>query len=242
MKKFLFTLILTCSLITSCNNYKEKSIDQIKDNLLSQMPTLPKDIAIGKSPIDGVYEVIVGRKIFYVTVDGKYLLFGNIIDASKKKNLTEERVSQLNKINFKQLPLNLAITKVNGNGSNKLVIFSDPDCPYCQLFEKNVIPKLTDTTIYIFMYPLPMHPHAREHANQIWCGVNKVESWNVWMNERKMLPNKPCDTNAIDTTIKMADNIVQVEATPTFVLENGQIIVGSVDANSLQQMMSDAKN
>lgn len=235
MKKILLSLLVG-GLLFGCT--KNKTPEQIKADLQKQIPGLPADVIIGQSPVKGMFEVVVGRKVFYVTDDGKYLMFGNLIEVANKKNLTDLRTQELSKIDWNKLPLDLAIKEVNGTGKNKLVVFSDPDCPYCQLFEKQIVPQLKDTTIYVFLFPLPNHTDARTHSMQILCSPDKALAWATWMRDKKMIStNTKCDTSAIDKSIKVGTEVVQVEGTPTVILENGQILPGMVPAEQLVGMM-----
>jgi thiol:disulfide interchange protein DsbC len=243
MKKInkLLISLLACGVLFGCMNKNVKTPEQIKVDLQKQIPGLPADVIIGKSQVSGLYEVVVGRKVFYVTEDGKYLMFGNLIQLADKKNLTDSRIQELSKVDWNKLPLDLAIKEVNGTGKNKLVIFSDPDCPYCQLFEKQVVPNLKDTTIYVFLFPLPNHPDARLHSEQIWCSSDKSVAWKSWMRDKKMVStNVDCDKSKIDESIKVGTELVQMNATPTLILENGQMVEGGKSAEELIPMMEQA--
>ena len=78
MKKLLISLALI-GLISGCQQSKVVDTEKVKASLSKAIPELPKDIKVDKSPLNDVYQVTVGRKIFYVSQDGKYLVFGNII-------------------------------------------------------------------------------------------------------------------------------------------------------------------
>ncbi|WP_331775605.1 thioredoxin fold domain-containing protein [Sulfurospirillum sp. 1612] len=47
-----------------------------------------------------------------------------------------------------------------GNGAKNYYVFTDPECPFCQTFEKNLINLKKDATLHVFLYPLPFHKHA----------------------------------------------------------------------------------
>ena len=243
MKKLLVLLMLGAAL-TACSQSQSggtKTPDQIKADLVKEIPGISKVDAVNKSPVDGVYEVVVGRKVFYVTANGKYLFFGNLIDPVNKKNLTDERTQQLSKIDPKQLPLDLAIKEVNGNGKRVLYVFSDPECPYCQMFEKQVAPQLADTTIYTFLFPLAMHPKAKPDSQKIWCSKDRSKAWVDWMRNKIAIPSDgSCDTSALDKVYKIGTDLVQVEGTPTLILSNGQILPGAMAAQDLIAQMDQA--
>lgn len=239
MKKLLGLLALSVSLF-SCST-GGKSPEQLKTELTKEIPGITKIDSVNKTPVAGVYEVVVGRKIFYVSADGKYLFFGNIIDPRSKKSLTEERTSELSKIDVKLLPIDLAIKEVNGTGKRVLYVFSDSRCPYCQMFEKQIVPLLQDTTIYTFLFPLPMHPEAKTDSQKIWCSENRAKAWMDWMRNKVELPaNTKCDTSGLDKVYKLGTDLIQVEGTPTLILSNGQIIPGALPADKLLQRMDEA--
>lgn len=244
-KKLLVLSVLGLSLFAcnnnSSNNNGSKSPEQLKAEITKEIPGITKIDAINKSPVDGVYEVVVGRKVFYATADGKYLFFGNLVDPINKKSITEERTQELSKIDPKQLPLDLAIKEVNGNGKRVLYVFSDPECPYCQMFEKQIAPMLTDTTIYTYLFPLPMHQQAKPDSQKIWCSQDRTKVWIDWMRNKIPLPsNSSCDTSALDKIAKIGTDIVQIEGTPTLILSNGQILPGVVAPDQLLKQMDEA--
>ncbi len=229
-------------IISGCNGSSlGKSPEQIKAQLTKEIPDLTKIDEVRKSPINGIYEVVVGRKVFYTSTDGKYLIFGNIIDSATKKSITEARTQELNKIKWSDLPLDLAIKEVNGTGERKIVVFSDPECPYCQMFEKQVAPNLTNTTIYTFLFPLPMHKNAKAYSEAIWCSKDRANAWVQWMRNKTALPtNTSCDTSGLDKVYKIGGELVQVEGTPTIILANGHILPGMVPADQLISQMDEA--
>ncbi|MFH4377076.1 DsbC family protein, partial [Acinetobacter baumannii] len=89
---------------------------------------------MNKTPLTGIYEVVMGRNVAYTDKDGRYFIFGNLFDMKTQTDLTTTPTSS-NKVEvgFPNADrLKDAIKTVKGNGKRKLVVFSDPDCPYCQ--------------------------------------------------------------------------------------------------------------
>lgn len=246
MKKILLSLLVATSL-AACNKSASGtagdmnvSPEQIKANLVKQVPGITQIDQVNPTEIKGLYEVVVGRKIFYVSTDGKYAVFGNVVDLASKQSLTEQRMQALAKIDFSQLPLDLAIKQVNGDGSRKIAVFTDPDCPYCKMFEKQVVSQLKDVTVYSFLFPLPIHPNAATHAKQIWCSKDRTATWAAWMQKDVALPtNTSCDTSGLDKVKKVAAETVQVDGTPTIILSTGQILPGMVPADQLNAKLDE---
>jgi thiol:disulfide interchange protein DsbC len=237
MKKILLGLIASAALV-ACNNNGSSaaavSPDQIKADLVKQVPGLEKVDQVNPTQISGLYEVVVGRKIFYVSTDGKYALFGNLVDLSTKQSVTEKRTQELSKVDFSKLPLDLAIKQVNGDGSRKIAVFTDPDCPYCKMFEKQVVPQLKDVTIYSFMFPLPIHPNAADDAKKIWCSKDRATTWANWMQKDTPLPtDMSCDTSALEKVMQVGKDVVGVEGTPTIIFDDGELMPGMLPAEQL---------
>lgn len=62
--------------------------------LKQALPGIAPD-SIQPSPVKGLFEVVVGPKLFYVSEDGRYLIQGSLIDAKERKDLTEARLTGL---------------------------------------------------------------------------------------------------------------------------------------------------
>ncbi|MSP86531.1 MAG: DsbC family protein, partial [Methylotenera sp.] len=138
---------------------------------------------VSKTPYAGLYEVFMGGQIIYTDEKMTFLIAeGRLVDPKTKKDITGERMDELTKIDFSNLPLEQAIKAVKGNGSRKLVVFSDVDCPYCKRLEQNELANITDVTIYTFLYPIEqLHPDAASKSKLIWCANNRVKAWEDWI-------------------------------------------------------------
>lgn len=194
---------------------------------------------ITKTDFGGLYEVFVQDQVVYTDANGSFLLQGTLIDLKSGKNVTSERRSELSKINFDDLPLNLAFKTVKGNGKRKMAVFSDPDCPFCRRLE-NDLAKVTDVTIYTFLFPIDsLHPQAREKAKAIWCAPDRVKAWNDYM-ATNATPNGP--TNCDTPLAKIADlgEKYKINGTPTIFFANGRKVPGAVPAEQLEQMLNAA--
>ena len=108
MNSFLriFTLVISIGAATQVS--ADESIDELKKSLAKSLPQF--DISyIDKTPIEGVYQVIIGGQVIYMTKDARYMIDGNLIDLSTKKNYTEDamsviRLSQIEKLGEDSTP------------------------------------------------------------------------------------------------------------------------------------------
>ena len=183
--------------------------------------------SVAKSPYLGLFEVQFDEQLIYTDAKVTYLFVGNVYDTATKKNLTEAKQRELSRIAFDGLPLNLAFTRVKGNGQRKLAIFSDADCPYCAKLEKE-LKGIDNVTIYTFLYPIDtLHPDAARKSRIIWCAPDRVKAWDAFF-ESGALPknNGDCD-NPLAATAALGQKL-RVSATPTLVFADGSIVPGAL--------------
>jgi len=195
--------------------------------------------SITKSPYFGLYEVQLDDQMIYTDAKVTYILVGSVYDPSTKKNLTEAKLRQLNRIAFDSLPMNLAFKRVKGNGERKLAIFSDADCPYCARLEAE-LKNVDNVTIYTFLYPIDqLHPDSARKSRIIWCSADKVKAWDEFFSSGKLPDNQgDCDNPVVATGDLGAK--LRVSATPTLVFADGSIVAGALPASQLETEMTQA--
>lgn len=148
---------------------------QVMEELRKINPAAPLD-AVSKTDIDGLYEVVINSQIFYFHLKTKTLFFGEMV--RDKKSLTAERKIQIQMLLVQSLPLDKAV-KI-GNGPNTVVEFNDPDCPFCRKADA-WLQNRQDVTVYLFLFPLPMHRDAAKKSRNILCAQNPVEAFRETM-------------------------------------------------------------
>jgi len=127
---------------------------------------------VKKSSFPGLYEVTSEGKILYVDESLKYIFSGNIYDIDKRKNITQERLKIVQMIDFKSLPLQNGIQTIRGKPKKTIVVFSDPNCKFCQQLEKN-LESLSDVKIVTFLYPILSDDSAIK-SRDIWCSQSST--------------------------------------------------------------------
>lgn len=184
---------------------------------------------IRTSPVPGVYEVQMGANITYVDSSGKYFFFGKLYDMPSQTDLTEARLAEVNKLDVATLPLHDAIKQVKGTGSRTLIVFSDPDCPFCKSLETS-LQELRDVTIYTFMFPLGgMNADSRRKSINVWCSKDKAAAWESLMLRNKQAPDANCD-NPVDRNVALGSKL-GISGTPTMFSGDGRKRAGAANAS-----------
>lgn len=193
---------------------------------------------VRKTPYAGLYEVLMDGQLFYTDEKVSYFFVGNVIDAKTQRNITEERMRDLMRVKFDALPLDAAIKQVKGNGSRKLVVFSDPDCPFCKRLEAELA-KVTDVTIYTFLYPIAsLHPQAGDKVKAVWCAPDRAKAWDELINKGTVPQNgAKCDTSALAKIAELGAKL-KVNGTPTLVFADGSRVPGMVPAAQLEKLLN----
>ena len=194
--------------------------------------------SVTKTPYAGLYEVFMGGQIIYTDEKLTFLIAeGRLVDPKTKKDVTGERMDELTKIDFNSLPLDQAIKVVKGNGSRKLVVFSDVDCPYCKRLEQNELVNVTDVTIYTFLYPLvQLHPDSAAKSKSIWCSNNRVKAWQDWILNNQL----PSSAGNCEVPLEKVGELarkVGVNSTPTLFFADGKRMMGAQPYKEIEKSL-----
>ena len=201
--------------------------------------------SITKTPYLGLYEMLVDGEVFYTDSDFTYLIVGSIIETKTRTNLTDARQREIEDkklkaiaFPFDQLPLELAIKRVKGDGSRKVAIFSDPDCPFCRKLEKE-IEKVTDVTMYIFLFPIEqLHPKAPEVSRAIWCAPDRLKAWDEYMLKGTAPKSAKCD-NPVDKIVTFGQS-KKINGTPTIFFADGKRVPGAIPLERFEEYLKKA--
>jgi len=194
---------------------------------------------VTKTPYFGLYEVQLEEQLIYTDAKANYLLIGSVYDANTKKNLTELRQRELNRVAWDSLPFELAFKRVKGNGERKLVIFSDADCPFCARLEQE-LKSVDNVTIYTFLYPIDsLHPDAARKSRMIWCSADRVKAWNEFFATGALPDNNGDCDNPVVATSALGQKL-RVAATPTLVFADGSVVPGALPAQQIESEFAQA--
>lgn len=107
---------------------------------------------------------------------------------------------------FDALPLSAGFSTKIGAGTQKLVIFEDPDCPFCQAFHKELADaraagRLNDLDVELVTFPYVLsdrHPNGLLRARTIACAADPSDSWRKWMLAAAIEPKNESGVKDLD--------------------------------------------
>ena len=215
-----------------------KELAAVKQALEVKFPGAPIR-NVSRSPYFGLYEAQLDDRMLYTDGKVNYVIVGSVYDTATRTNLTEQRMRRMNRVAWDSLPLELAIKKVKGDGSRKLAIFSDADCPYCKRLETEM-KGLNNVTIYTFLFPIDqLHPDSARKSAMIWCSPDRVKAWDEWFDSGKLPDNKGDCATPIAQTALLGQKY-SVNATPTLVFADGSITPGALPLDRIEAEMKQA--
>ncbi len=196
---------------------------------------------IKSAPVKGLWEVEItkGGNTFNVYVDfGKKYLMQNV------SFIPLEKIGKrppLKKISLSDIPLDKAIVFGNPRAKNRIIVFDDPQCPYCAKLHKEIkkiIRERKDVAFYIKLFPLPSHPHSYGMSKAISCAGSTKMLDDAFAG--KKLPEPSCETDEIDNNLKLGKKL-GIHGTPGIIFPDGRLLPGYVPAEVLLDMLDNPK-
>ncbi len=229
--------ILLCAALMMAVGLVQANEAELKKQLQSKFPNAKVESVI-KTQYGGLYEVYMDGRIHYTDEKMTFMMIGELIDTKTSLNVTEQRFRKLTALNLKELPpLEMAIKRVKGDGRRRLLVFSDPMCPYCRRIEQEFA-KLNNVTLYLFPYPIEKRfPGSTELSKAIWCAPDRGKAWDEWMLKGKRPEAKgTCPTPIED--IDRIGNKLGIGITPTVIFADGAPMNGMVSAADMDRLMN----
>jgi len=223
---------------TDCHSLEKSEAEALVKQMVEKK-MIPEGhvLDVKLAPAKGLWQIDmeVGGKpgAIYLDFSKKYLI-GQLLPVDAIGKLPVPPTAAATKIDFSRLPLKEALVMGPKKAKKRIVVFTDPDCPYCQKLHgeiKQVLAKRHDVAFYIFLRPLPMHgKDAIDKAQAIICAKSLTLLDEALSG--KPLPKPTCGNEQVEKNIALADSL-QLRSTPTLVREDGTVNAGFLPAEQL---------
>ncbi len=226
---------------TECHSLSKEEAAKILGRMVDNV------VAVVPGPFPGTWEVDVekdGKKVpLYLDYSGKYLFNGQVIRMSDMENLTGVRYTDLNRVDVSMIPLDDAIVYGNPRAKHKVIVFDDPDCPWCKKLHgeiKQVVARDPEVAFFVRVYARTNNPKTVQKALSIVCGKTEAAKLLDDAFAGKKLPPATCKTNAVEETAKIAGKL-GIRGTPAMVLSDGRLISGYMQADAILGLLQEPK-
>ena len=214
-------------------------VQKVRQNLAEMLPGLTLG-DINPTPAAGLYEVMVGQRIIYVTEDGRYLVQGSLIDLKEKKNLTEPRLNSIKASAVAAVGEDNMVIFGPQDAKHTITVFTDIDCGYCRKLHSEMA-GYNDEGIrirYLFYPRAGLNSSSYRKAVTVWCSDDRKDA----MTQSKSgvtLDEKSC-ANPVSNHLELGEQL-GVSGTPAMVLESGEMIPGYVPPKRLSALLEKKK-
>jgi thiol:disulfide interchange protein DsbC len=137
MRKLLIILLLaTSTIILNIPDVfgaeeSAKITNEDAQNALKEVIPDLKIIDVRPAKIQGLWEIALEAKgqkgVIYLDSSRNFAVFGSVLDLKTKTNLTQERTSELNKVDVSTIPLDDALILGDKDAKYRIIVFDDPD-------------------------------------------------------------------------------------------------------------------
>ena len=192
--------------------------------------------SVKKSPFSGLYEVLLGPDLIYASADGRYIFQGDLIDLKQKRNLSEEKRSDIREVLLGDIPAVDYIEFAPIKRKHTIYVFTDIDCGFCRRLHRDM-PELNKRGIAVRYLAFPrdgIGSRTYRQMESVWCSANR----NKAMNEAKQgmrVSKKTCD-NPVSRQFTLGQDI-GVRGTPAIYTQNGQSLPGYRPPDDLLQAL-----
>ena len=250
--RFILHLLILCCMVYpvfAADSGKKQGCDaitptEIQDILKNLKADNAKVLYIKKSSLAGICEVAVEMgvqtNIFYFDIAKTHLFFGNLVEMKTMTNRTAQSITEIQdkkRIDISKISLTAALILGDLKAEKKVIIFTDPDCPYCSNLHnvmKQIIAKRKDIAFYIKMYPLEFHKDAYWKSKSIVCN-NSLQLLQDCF-DKKEIAKTDCKTEEVDNNLKLAKSL-GITGTPAIILPDGRLHVGAMPEAELIKLI-----
>ena len=238
----ILTIIITSGLLLinaalSANTDIESTTKKLNDALVTTFKSSPDSVA--ESLIPGLYRVMYGTEVVYLSADGQYFISGELLDLKTRKNYSELAKRSVRKKMLADTKTNPVVFKAKDE-KHVLRVFTDIDCGYCAKFHREMeqINGKGITIEYLAFPRAGIGSPSYDKIVSVWCADDQQEA----MTKSKM--RQPVEAKKCDNPVKQQYELGQavgVNGTPALLTESGQLIPGYVPADRLAAILDEDK-
>ena len=223
-----------CASIASSADQPAPTVDP-RIELAKKIPGTTPD-ELHASPIPGMWEVVRGTDIAYVTSDGKYAISGDLYDLAKNDNLTEVRRKDIRMKLLATVPESDMLIFSPRDPKYPVTVFTDVDCAYCRKLHSQIAEynRLGVRVRYMFYPRSGPNTDSWTKAEQVWCSTNRNDALTRAKLGEELKSPKSCGNSPVGRDYAMGQQF-DIRGTPAIVMNNGEMLGGYVSPMQLVQ-------
>lgn len=210
----------------------------LRAELASKIPGAKAE-ELRPSPIPGLYEMMRGTDVAYVSTDGKYVIAGDLYDLRSNDNLSESRRRDVRNRMLKQIPESEMLVFAPREAKHTITVFTDVDCGYCRQLHSQIgeYNRLGMRVRYLFFPRSGPQSDSWDKAVEVWCSPRRNDALTR-AKRGEELTVKPCGRSPVERHFELGQAFA-IRGTPAIVLESGEILPGYVPPAMLAKHLAE---
>ena len=209
---------------------------RVTEALESMLPGFTPD-SVAESVVPGLYEVVIGPHVVYLSADGTHMLRGDVIEVATRSNITESRRRDARLAAIERVPESDMIVFGAADAAHTVTIFTDVDCGYCRKLHNEMDDYIAaGIRVRYLAFPRAGVPsEVYDTMVSVWCADDPREAMTQAKRGRAV-PERTCD-NPVAREYELG-RVLGISGTPTLILDNGDMLPGYVPAARLANMLA----
>lgn len=247
-KKWLLALCVSGLALNACaasDGAPSAGEDVVRKAVLSVVPTASID-SIKPAPIPGFYQVITSGQLVYVSADGKYMMNGDLLDLTAKKNINDAGWAAFRKAELAKVPASQRIVFGPANPRYRVTVFTDVNCGYCRALHEHeaAFTKAGIALEYVawpregVTDPAGQNTPTYKEMVSVWCAADRKAAFTAAKEGKNPKP-ATCQNpvkDQYDLGLKLG-----VTGTPTIFAEDGSMLGGYVTPEQMLELLNKGK-
>ena len=228
----LSALLLLCSVGAGAAD-----VSALRAALEKAVPDI-KVTQIRESQIPGLFEVMFGADVLYVSADGRYIIQGDLLDLNDRRNLSEQTRSVARVKLLDRVPVEETIEFAPPKTEHTVYVFTDVSCGFCRRLHRDM-PELNRLGIAVryLAYPRNGEDSPSFHEMEsVWCSADRKTA----ITEAKLghdIKEASCK-NPVEKQYLLGQSL-GVRGTPAIFRQDGRLISGYLPPNELLEALKE---
>jgi thiol:disulfide interchange protein DsbC len=185
------------------------------------------------TPVAGIFEVLRGSDILYMTRDGQYAFTGDLYQVASRANLTEVHRRDLRRKLIEAVPESRMVVFSPPQPKYTVTVFTDVDCSFCRALHRQIAEynRLGVRVRYVFYPRTGPDTESWHKAEQVWCSADRKAA----LTRAKLgepLDSKICADTPVAQEYELG-KAIGLEGTPGIVAANGAMLGGYLAPDAL---------
>jgi thiol:disulfide interchange protein DsbC len=189
------------------------------------------------TPVPGIFEVLRGSDILYMTRDGQYAFTGDLYQVPTRANLTEVHRREMRRKLIEAVPESRMVVFSPPQPKYTVTVFTDVDCGYCRALHRQIAEynRLGVRVRYVFYPRTGPDTESWHKAEQVWCSADrKAALTRAKLGESLDAP--VCANTPVAQEYELGQAI-GLEGTPGIVASNGALVGGYLPPDALVEQL-----